>query len=179
LARTADVAQTTQRFDEVLNRATTTLVVTIADTPAEAPTTARIETTLANQEQQIQSLLLTAPEPARSDLRGALVTAERSRALVADQQSSDRALDRGGSGGKPSLAAPEPPMAVESEPTVVPEPTATPLPQLAQQQPAPADRVADKHDVAAPSARDTANARESRAASPHNRPNTDQTANDV
>ena len=37
------------------------------------------------------------------------------RALMADQQSSERAADRGGSGGKPSVAAPEPPTSMEAD----------------------------------------------------------------
>jgi len=82
--RTDQVAQSTQRFDDARDRATTTFAVTIDDHSASAdPPPDVLEARLAQQQQQLQSLLASAPEPARSELREALVATERSRARVA------------------------------------------------------------------------------------------------
>ncbi|HEX8967092.1 MAG TPA: DUF5667 domain-containing protein [Chloroflexota bacterium] len=116
--RTDEVAQTTQRFDTVIDRATTTYVVRVADSPAEAPAVADMDTKLGQQQQQLQAMLASAPEQARPDLREALVATERGRALVADPQPVERALGRGGA--RSNVAAPLPTMAVEDEPTRVP-----------------------------------------------------------
>src|SRR5207302_4502594 len=50
--RTDEVAQTTQRFDEVIDRVTTTYVVTIAESDAQEPATARMESRLSQQQEQ-------------------------------------------------------------------------------------------------------------------------------
>jgi hypothetical protein len=127
--RTDQVAQTTHRFDDVIDRATTTFVVTIGDARAEGPTT-NMETKLTQQHQQLQNLLLTAPEPARADLRDALVTTERNRALVADSQRGDLTLGRTSGTGQSTVAAAPPATAMEADPTPVPtlaETTAQPV----------------------------------------------------
>lgn len=80
--RTDEVAQTTQSYDDSLSRATT-IVVTIITASPDASTAADVKSKLSDQQQQLQSLLVTAPEPARNDIRQALVATERSQALVA------------------------------------------------------------------------------------------------
>jgi len=114
--RTDEVAQTTQRFDDALDRATTTYVVTIDEAP-EDPLPDVLEARLAQQQQQLQSLLASAPEPARADLREALVATERSRALVAEPQPIERRGSRSSSAAAAATAAVE----VWVEPTSVPE----------------------------------------------------------
>jgi hypothetical protein len=92
VGRTDQVADSTQRFDDALDRATTSFVVTIAAAPDEAgdPTTAQVEATFGHQQVQLETMLASAPEPTRAELRAALVETERSRALVAPSASSSR-----------------------------------------------------------------------------------------
>jgi hypothetical protein len=128
--RTDQVAATTQRFDDVLDRAAATYVVTIAEAqPADPTTNAAVSSTLNRQQQELQNLLDTAPQPAQADLREALVVNERSRALLSDQ---------------PTQRAARPPSpAVAAVPTQAPEvqPTSVPT-QVARSVPPPVDLVA-------------------------------------
>ena len=123
--RTAESAAVAQRYDEVVERATTTYVVAIDDSSRDDDASTRMDSKLSQQQEQLQALLQTAPEPARADLREALVATERGRALVADPRPVDRVLGRGAP-PRPAAAVALPTMAVEDEPT--PVPTATPLP---------------------------------------------------
>jgi Domain of unknown function (DUF5667) len=119
LGRTDAALETTLLYDEVVERATTTFVVTIEDAPAAAPITEHMETALSRQHDQLQALLQSAPEPAQADLREALVATERSRAMVADPRAVGRTSGRGRSA--PAAAAPAP--ATEPAPTAEPAPT--------------------------------------------------------
>ena len=123
--RTTESAQVAQRYDAVIERATTAYVIAIDTTSRDDTATMRMESKLSQQQQQLQALLQTAPEPARADLREALVATERGRALVSDP----RSIERRGSVARPAVAA-LPTMAVEQEPT--PVPTATPVPPTPQ-----------------------------------------------
>ena len=123
--RTTESAQVAQRYDAVIERATTAYVIAIDTTSRDDTATMRMESKLSQQQQQLQALLQTAPEPARADLREALVATERGRALVSDP----RSIERRGSVAPPAAAA-LPTMAVEQEPT--PVPTATPVPPTPQ-----------------------------------------------
>jgi hypothetical protein len=137
LGRTDEALVTTQRYDQVVERATTAYVVTIDDTPEASPAAAHIDTRLSQQQDQLQTMLQTAPELARGDLREALVATKRSRALVADPRPVERALGRNGGD---AVAAAVPTTAAEDLPTVVPtrDPTLLPTPPvLAEQQHAP------------------------------------------
>ncbi len=89
--RTDAVADSAQRYDDALDRATSTYVVTIADAPAaeDASTTAELEAELSQQHAQLQTLLASAPQLARAELSQALVATERSRALVAAPKPSE------------------------------------------------------------------------------------------
>ncbi|HYY90082.1 MAG TPA: DUF5667 domain-containing protein, partial [Chloroflexota bacterium] len=136
LGRTAEVAQTAQRFDDIVERATSMYVVTIDQGSYSAPTTADMQTKLSQQQQQLHELLQTAPEPARADLREALVTTQRSRALVADPVPVERALGRAGA-TRSGTAAIIPTLAAENVPTLIPTPTTEPAP--AETAPAPAE----------------------------------------
>jgi hypothetical protein len=133
LGRTDEALAMTLRYDQVVERATTAYVVTIDDTPEPSPAAARIDTRLSQQQEQLQSMLETAPERARGDLRDALVATERSRALVADPLPVERALGRT---SRSAVAAALPTLTAEEVPTVVPTRSPTP-PVLAQQQRAP------------------------------------------
>jgi hypothetical protein len=117
--RTGEAVQTTLRYDQTVERATTTFIVTIEDTPADPPAAVHIDTSLSQQQEHLQALLLTAPETARADLREALVATERSRALVADPRPVERALGRP-SNNRGAVAANVPTPALEELPTTVP-----------------------------------------------------------
>src|SRR5205807_691111 len=118
--RTADVAETTQRFDQVVERATTTYVVAVDESTRGGPTGGNMESRLTQQQEQLQLILQTAPEPARADLREALVTTERGRALVADPRPVERALGRASKDKSAVAAEAVPTTAAEDSPTVVP-----------------------------------------------------------
>src|SRR6266567_4021922 len=92
--RTTAAVETTQRYGQNVERATTTYVITMNDTPEPGAAPLALETRLTLQQEQLQTILQTAPEPARADLREALVTTERGRALVADPRPVERALGR-------------------------------------------------------------------------------------
>ena len=148
--RTADVAEATQRFDQVVERATTTYVVAVDESTRGGPNGENMESRLTQQQEQLQELLQTAPEPARADLREALVTTERGRALVADPRPVDRVLGRTAP-RPPEVAAALPTVAAEDEPTAVPTPTqtpptATPVVVVAEP-PAPTPVVAESREV--------------------------------
>lgn len=95
LGRTSDAARSTQRYDQDVQRATTTFIVTIEDAGGQPPATTPIETHLSQQQERLQSMLQSAPEVARADLHDALVATERVRALVADPRPVEQALGRG------------------------------------------------------------------------------------
>jgi hypothetical protein len=117
--RTSAALETTQRYGQSVERATTTYVITINDTPEPGAGPLTLETRLTQQQEQLQTILQSAPEPARADLREALVTTERGRALVADPRPVERALGRA-SRDKSAVAAPVPTTAAEDSPTPVP-----------------------------------------------------------
>jgi len=82
-------------------------------------------------------LLLTAPEPARANIREALVATERGRALVAAPRPEGR--DPGGANARRSSdAAVVPTVAAETFSSVASEPTAVPLPS-------PVNQAVDRH----------------------------------
>ena len=136
--RTTDIAQTTQQFNEAVDRATTTFVVTIAATPSEAPAIAKIETRLSAQQAELESLISSAPEPARADLRQALMATERGLALVADTQADQSVAQSAGS--RTGAAAPVPTTAAEAVPTLE-------QPKVVQVSPPASFTVADSHDT--------------------------------
>jgi hypothetical protein len=131
LGRTDEALVMTLRYDQVVERATTAYVVTIDDTPEASPAAIHIDTRLSQQQKQLQSMLETAPEQARGDLRDALEAAERSRALVADPRPVERALGR--KSGRDAIAAAPPTLTAEEVPTRSATLSPTP-PVLAQQQ---------------------------------------------
>ena len=150
--QTQQAAQTTQRFDDALDRATSTYVVTIVAAPADHPTSADMETQLGEQQQELQTMLQTAPEPARADLRQALVATQRSRALVADPKPVEVALGRTQS-SRPKTAVAVPTVAAEAVPTTAPEhvaPAAPPPVDLVAQAPDPTPEVNGNEDDARP-----------------------------
>jgi uncharacterized protein DUF5667 len=120
--RTDQVSQATQEYDDALNQATLTYVVTIAAATPTDPTADTIQSTLTQQQAQLQTLLQSAPEPARADLREALVAAERTRALVADPKPGESRASVPSSVAAAPTVAPE----VEPEPTTVAAPSAPP-----------------------------------------------------
>jgi hypothetical protein len=117
LGRAADAARAAQRYDQTLQRATTGYSVT---TSIDAATDDTLDTRLSKQEEHLQSLIASAPEPAQADLREALTANERSRALVADPPSERPQAGR----PRAALAAAVP----TSAPTVAPTPVPTSLP---------------------------------------------------
>src|SRR5260370_1033299 len=119
--RTSAALETTQRYGHNVERATTTYVVTMNDTSeqSQGPGTLNLEERLTQQQEQLQTILQSAPEPARADLREALVTTERGRALVADPRPVERALGRASS-DRSAVAAAVPTTAAEDSPTVAP-----------------------------------------------------------
>jgi hypothetical protein len=140
--RTDHVAMTTQRFDDVLDRAAATYVVTIADAqPSDATTNAAVADTLNRQQQELQNLLNTAPEPAQADLREALVVTERSRALLSDPTPTQRAARP----ASPAAAA-APTVAPEVQPTQVARSVPPPVDLVPQPTPAAFDAAQDRHE---------------------------------
>src|SRR5205085_6227757 len=74
--RTSEAVETAQRYDQSVERATTALVVTLA--PGEASGRFEpLESKLGEQQQRLEAIIQTAPEPARPDLREALATTAR------------------------------------------------------------------------------------------------------
>src|SRR5579864_174193 len=149
--RTEQATATTQQFDDTLDRATTTYVVTIAAATGDDPTSSHMETQLTEQQQELQTLLASAPEPARADLRQALVATERSRALVADPKPVEVAL--GHTAKRPAAAV--------AVPTVAAEALVTDVPDVAEQAsempsaPPPIDLVAQATPETAPDEAET------------------------
>jgi hypothetical protein len=117
--RTGEAVQATQRYDQVVERATTTFVVTVEGAASDPPVAVHMDTRLSQQQEQLQALLQTAPEPARADLREALVATERGRALVADPRAVERALGRA-SGRRNATSGVAPTPAAEEMATLVP-----------------------------------------------------------
>ena len=123
LGRAGDAARAAQRYDETLQRATTGYSVT---TSIDAATDDTLDTRLSKQEEHLQSLIESAPEPAQTDLREALTANERSRALVSDPPSERPQTGR----PRAAVAAAAP----TSAPTVAPTPVPTSLPTPARLQ---------------------------------------------
>src|SRR5258708_7328293 len=129
--RTTAALETTQRYGQNVERATTTYIITMNDTPEPGATPPMaLHTRLTQQQQQLQTILHSTPHPARADLREALVTTERGRALVADPRRVDRALGRASS-DRSAVAAAVPTTAAEGSPTVVPTHRPAMVPQPA------------------------------------------------
>jgi Domain of unknown function (DUF5667) len=158
LGRTLDASATTLRYDQVVQRATISYVGTIDDTPEVAPATAHMEASLTQDQDQLQAMLQSAPEPARADLREALVATERGRALVADRRPVERALGQRNP-IESAVAAVAPTMAAEDSPTVAAtepadSPTALPTRRASLVPPTPTTAVvvadAQDADVASP-----------------------------
>jgi hypothetical protein len=149
LGRTVDASETTQRYDQVLERAMSSYVVTVEDVPQPAPATVHMDARLSQEQDQLRSMLQSAPEQARPDLREALVATERGRALVADPRPVVRALG-GADRHESAEAVALPTTAVDDSPTVLPtvppmKPTALALqrPLIALPTATPAVVVAD------------------------------------
>jgi len=115
--RTSEAVDTAQRYDQSVERATTTFVVTIDFSDAARPNP--LETKLGEQQDRLEAILQVAPAPARPDLREALATTERGRELMADPRPVERALGRRPSRAAAAAAA-VPTSHVEEQPTPVP-----------------------------------------------------------
>ncbi|HYY89582.1 MAG TPA: DUF5667 domain-containing protein, partial [Chloroflexota bacterium] len=135
--RTEDAIETAQRYDRSVDRATSTLVVAIGGQPADAAVE-QFASTLEAQQARIETVLPEAPEPARIELREALVTAERGRAIAARPTPARPTLSRPARPTEPPQALV--PARVEEQPTptavVVAEPIVIRAPDRD-------DRVAD------------------------------------
>jgi hypothetical protein len=140
---TDQVADSTQRFDDALDKATTSFVVTIEAPTDETddPTTAQLEATFGHQEAQLQTMLASAPEPARAELREALVATERSRAVVADPKPADNPAHVGTADRRSAQVD-----GVVSVPTDSPPRMAAPSPPHVEDA---ATHVDDRHEVVA------------------------------
>ncbi|MBV9132991.1 MAG: hypothetical protein JO318_09840, partial [Chloroflexi bacterium] len=140
--RTDQVSQTTQQYDDALNRATITYVVTIAAATPTDPTAGTMQSTLSQEQEQLQNLLKSAPEPARADLREALVATERSRALVSEPNPDEPRA------GVPSSIAAAPTPVTETEPrgSVAAPSAPPPVDIVAQPTQAPVAEARDRHE---------------------------------
>jgi hypothetical protein len=128
--RVEQAAQTTQRYDDTIDRATAAYVVTLLGSDSDAQPSPRMQSQLDRQQRELKALLVNAPEPVRGVLRQALVETERSRALVANPHAVDRAINAEVPIQTTSVAAPAPTLEAESVPTLVP--TTTPPVIVAQ-----------------------------------------------
>ncbi len=147
--RTRDALQAAQRYDQSVERATTAFVVTVEliDEPGRYQT---LETKLGAQQEKLETIIQSAPEPARPDLREALATTERGRELMADPRPVEQALalpsrQSRAQSSSAVAAAPVPTSHVEDLPTRTPTQapirvptaipaTATPIVVIARQQ---------------------------------------------
>jgi hypothetical protein len=133
--RTSEAVVMAQRYDQSVERATTALVVSLAPSE-ELGRFEPLDTKLGEQQQILETIIQSAPEPARPDLREALATTARGRELMADPQPVEKALGLRQSRPAPAAAAPVPTSQAEDLPTRVPTqravvavvPTATPVP---------------------------------------------------
>jgi Domain of unknown function (DUF5667) len=116
--RTYDAVQVAQRYDHSVERATTAFVATI-DHADEASRYEQLEITLGRQQERLATILRSAPEPARPDLREALALTERGRELMADPRPVEQAL---------GLRQRRPPAAAAAAPTSQAEEQPTPVP---------------------------------------------------
>jgi hypothetical protein len=123
--RTDAALATTQQYGQVVERATTFFVVTIEDASANPPAAEHMESQLTQQQEQLQHMLQSAPEPARADLRQALVATERGRALVSDPRRVEQALGRNERNTRSPVAAELPTVAAEVLPSSQPTPATT------------------------------------------------------
>jgi hypothetical protein len=117
MGRANDAALAAHQYDTTVQHATTTFVVSMDESPSPDRVVERLAKHLDQQQEQLHQLLRAAPEPARANIREALVATERGRALVADPLPVERALGR--PYPRPAAAAPVQTPEVEIQPTVV------------------------------------------------------------
>jgi hypothetical protein len=142
--RTYEAVQVAQRYDQSVERATTAFVVTV-DHADEASRYEHLEITLGMQQERLATILQSAPEPARPDLREALALTERGRELMADPRPVERVLGLRQRRPPAAAAAAVPTSQTEEQPTSVsankpgdvkaalaPAATATPAAMLAR-----------------------------------------------
>ncbi len=143
--RTSEAVEVAQRFDQSVERATTAFVVTV-DRHDDPERYEHLQSALGEQQQRLETIIQSAPEPARPDLREALTTTERGRELMADPRPVERAL---GLRQRPQAAAAAPTSHAEEEPTAVPTATSvppTPVPPTATPVVVVASRAAHSND---------------------------------
>jgi hypothetical protein len=116
--RTYEALQVAQRYDQSVERATTAFVVTV-DHADEASRFQHLEITLGMQQERLATILQSAPEPARPDLREALALTERGRELMADPRPVEQVLGLR-QRRPPAAAAAVPTSQTEEQPTSVP-----------------------------------------------------------
>jgi hypothetical protein len=121
--RTLEAVESAQRYDAVVERATTALIVTADFGNIEPARSAELESTLDQQHTRVQEILQVAPEPARANLRESLVTTERGRQLVAEPRPDRPVVRRSAPASAPAHAT-EVVGQVEEQPT----PSATLVP---------------------------------------------------
>jgi uncharacterized protein DUF5667 len=80
--RTQDAVQTAQRYDDSVDRATSTLLTALGPEPMDAPAAEQFANEIEAQQARIQNALPEAPEPAQAELREALVVTDRGRSLA-------------------------------------------------------------------------------------------------
>ena len=126
--RTDAALETTQRYGQVVDRATTTFVSRSTRHRSSRRPPNNWKRCSPSNRTQLQTMLQTAPEPARADLREALVTTERGRALVADPRPVGRALGKA-RGDRLAAPAAVATTATEDLPTAAPtrRPTVVPV----------------------------------------------------
>ncbi|MCA1648315.1 MAG: DUF5667 domain-containing protein [Chloroflexi bacterium] len=127
--RTDAAVETTQRYGQAVQRATATYIVTMDESRQPAAGALHVQTRLTQDQDQLQAILQTAPEPARADLREALVTTRRGRALVADPRRVEQAQGKSDA-GRAAVTPGVPAAAAEDLPTETPQgrPTVEPRP---------------------------------------------------
>jgi hypothetical protein len=120
--RTSEAVASAQRYDQVVERATSTFVVSMDTSATAAGSThlEQLENQLIQQQERLQTLLKSAPEPARPDLRESLAITQRGRELAADPKPVQEALGR-----SVVRLAPPAPLAAAAEPNQTRVPTAT------------------------------------------------------
>ncbi len=144
--RTDAVAQTTAQFDNAVDQATTVFVVTIAAADTADPSaSAPIESRLSDQQDALQAMLATAPEPAKPHLREALLATERDRAMVAPTNQGEPTANF----AETVVAAPEPTVSVPAAVAIgappAPRSSATDAPTIVALLPR-SVRAVDRHE---------------------------------
>jgi hypothetical protein len=134
LGRTGQVYETTRRYDDAVERATTSFVVGVDDALPNhsATSTEYLESKLSQQQDQLEALLKTAPEQARADLREAVLATERGRAVVAEPRPHQQAVSGSQvAAALPTQAAPLPTQTPPNPALAAPIPIqAAPIPTL-------------------------------------------------